>query len=133
MKMIDPGAIVRETDFALARDTAGLLQELKNQAGKLESGAIFTLDSKQRQEYVDLAAQYLEAGKKKADQDKKALGIVVKNYRLNPENVFGPETAEPPPTPLPASATIGGRTYTRPATFTDAQWRDYLKANGVIK
>jgi hypothetical protein len=133
MKMIDPGAIVRETDFALARDTAGLLQELKNQAGKLESGAIFTLDSKQRQEYVNLAAQYLEAGKKKADQDKKALGVVVKNYKLNPENVFGPETAEPPPTPLPASATIGGRTYTRPATFTDAQWRDYLKANGVIQ
>jgi hypothetical protein len=89
MKMIDPGAIVRETDFALARDTAGLLQELKNQAGKLESGAIFTLDSKQRQEYVNLAQQYLNAAKKKADQDKKDLRVVVDNYKLNPDNVFG--------------------------------------------
>jgi len=89
MKMIDPGAIVRETDFALARDTAGLLQELKNQAGKLESGAIFTLDSKQRQQYVDLAQQYLNAGKKKADQDKKDLRVVVDNYKLNADNVFG--------------------------------------------
>ena len=89
MKMIDPGAIVRETDFALARDTAGLLQELKNQAGKLESGAIFTLDSKQRQEYVNLAQQYLNSAKKKADQDKKDLRVVVDNYKLNPDNVFG--------------------------------------------
>jgi hypothetical protein len=131
MKMIDPGAIVRETDFALARDTAGLLQELKNQAGKLESGAIFTLDSKQRKEYVDLAAQYLEAAKKKADQDKKALGVVVKNYKLNDENVFGPETAAPPPTPSPNSVIVNGQTFNRPANFTDAQWSAYKQSMGV--
>ena len=130
MKMIDPGAIVRETDFALARDTAGLLQELKNQAGKLESGAIFTLDSKQRKEYVDLAAQYLEAAKKKADQDKKALGVVVKNYKLNPENVFGPETASPP-TPSPNSVVVNGQTFNRPANFTDAQWSAYKQSVGA--
>jgi hypothetical protein len=56
---------------------------------------------------------------------------VVKNYKLNPENVFGAEQAPPPP--LPTSATVGGQTYQRPASFTDAQWRDYLKANGVIQ
>ena len=33
--------------------------------------------------------------------------------------------------PLPKSATVGGKTYTRPPGFTDAQWRDYLKAQGV--
>ena len=104
MKMLDPGSVVRETEFATARDTAGLFDRLSNQAQKLQSGQIFALDSKQRQEYVSLAKQYLDAAQKKAADDKKALGVVVKNYRLNPDNVFGPE---------PASAG-GGRGFVNP-------------------
>jgi hypothetical protein len=89
MKMLDPGSVVRETEFATARDTAGLFERLTNQATKIQSGQLFALDSKQRQEYVALAKQYLDAAEKKAAQEKKDLGIVVKNYKLNPENVFG--------------------------------------------
>ena len=132
MKMLDPGSVVRETEFATARDTAGLYDRLLNTSQKLQSGQLFTLDSKQRTEYVDLAKKYLDSAQKKAADDKKALNVVVKNYRLNPDNVFGPETATAP-APLPTSATIGGKTYPRPASFTDAQWSDYLKANGVIQ
>lgn len=126
MKMLDPGSVVRETEFATARDTAGLFDRLTNQAQKLASGQLFALDSKQRSEYVNLAKQYLDSAQAKAIEDKKALGIVVKNYKLNPENVFGQEAP-----PLPTSATVGGQTYARPPGFTDAQWRDYLKSQGV--
>jgi hypothetical protein len=129
MKMLDPGSVVRETEFATARDTAGLYTRLENSLKKAESGQF--LQPNQRQEFVNLAKQYYESAQKKAEEDKKALGVVVKNYRLNAENVFGPET--PPPPALPASATVGGKTYPRPAAFTDAQWSDYLKANGVIQ
>jgi hypothetical protein len=109
MKMLDPGSVVRETEFATARDTAGLFDRLANQAQKLQSGQIFSLDSKQRQEYVTLARQYLDAAQKKADQEKRDLGVVVKNYALNPENVFGVRSAEPSPTsaqpaPIPGAA-----------------------------
>jgi len=131
MKMLDPGSVVRETEFATARDTAGLYERLQNQAQKLQSGQLFTLDSKQRKEYTDLAKQYLDSAQKKAVDDKKALGVVVKNYRLNPDNVFGPETAEAPPAPSPNSVTVGGQTYTRPANFTDAQWSAYKQSVGV--
>ena len=124
--MLDPGSVVRETEFATARDTAGLFDRLTNQAQKLASGQLFALDSKQRSEYVNLAKQYLDSAQAKAIEDKKALGIVVKNYKLNPENVFGQEAP-----PLPTSATVGGQTYARPPGFTDAQWRDYLKSQGV--
>jgi hypothetical protein len=123
MKMIDEGAIVRETDFALARDTGGLLQELKNQAGKLQSGAIFTLDSKQRQEYVNLANQYLNAAEERANQEKKSLGYVVKKHNLNPENVFGVDSD---------IVTINGKTYTRPAIMTNEQWTAYKKEQGGL-
>jgi hypothetical protein len=114
MKMLDPGSVVRETEFATARDTAGLFENLRNQAQKLQSGQLFSLDSKQRKEYVDLAKQYLDSAQKKAGEDKKALGVVVKNYKLNPENVFGVEDvgggagrgSVNPPTPQQRNVTV---------------------------
>jgi len=130
MKMLDPGSVVRETEFATARDTAGLFENLRNQAQKLKSGQLFSLDSKQRKEYVDLAKQYLDSAQKKAGEDKKALGVVVKNYKLNADNVFGPEAAAPA-TPSPNSVIVNGQTFNRPATFTDAQWSAYKQSVGV--
>ena len=113
MKMLDPGSVVRETEFATARDTAGLYERLLNTSQKLQSGQLFALDSKQRQEYVNLAKQYLDSAQKKAGEDKTALGVVVKNYRLNPENVFGPETtAAPAPTPAGGAPAAGQRNVT---------------------
>jgi hypothetical protein len=90
MKMLDPGSVVRETEFATARDTAGLYTRLENSLKKAENGQF--LQPKQREEFVSLAKQYLDSAQKKAGEEKKALNVVVKNYKLNPENVFG-ETA----------------------------------------
>ena len=105
MKMLDPGSVVRETEFATARDTAGLYAALENNLKKAQSGQF--LQPKQRNEFVTLAKQYLDSAQKKSASDKKALGVVVKNYKLNPENVFGPETAAPaeiqPPGAAPAA------------------------------
>jgi hypothetical protein len=125
MKMLDPGSVVRETEFATARDTAGLYTRLENSLKKAESGQF--LQPGQRQEFVSLAKQYLESANKKAGEDKKALGVVVKNYKLNPENVFGPETEAP----APASVTVGGKTFTRPPNFSDAQWNAYKQSEGI--
>jgi hypothetical protein len=126
MKMLDPGSVVRETEFATARDTAGLYTALENALKKAQNGQF--LQSDQRKNFVDLAKQYLDAAQAKAIDDKKALGIVVKNYKLNPENVFGQEAP-----PLPTSATVNGVTFQRPASFTDTQWRNYLKDQGVMQ
>ena len=129
MKMLDPGSVVRETEFATARDTAGLYTRLENSLKKAENGQF--LQPNQRTEFVNLAKQYLDSAQKKAGEEKKALGVVVKNYKLNPENVFGPETVATPETPSPNSVTVNGQTYTRPANFTDAQWNAYKQSMGV--
>jgi hypothetical protein len=126
MKMLDPGSVVRETEFATARDTAGLYTRLENSLKKAESGQF--LQPKQREEFVNLAKQYLDSAQKKAGDDKKALGVVVKNYKLNPDNVFGPETTA---TNDPNIVIVGGRNYTRPANFNDAQWAEYKKSVGA--
>ena len=111
MKMLDPGSVVRETEFATARDTAGLYTRLENSLKKAESGQF--LQANQREEFVNLAKQYLDSAQKKAGEDKKALGVVVKNYKLNPENVFGPEVTGGggrgvvnPPTPGQTNVTV---------------------------
>jgi hypothetical protein len=128
MKMLDPGSVVRETEFATARDTAGLYSRLENALQKAQNGKF--LNETQRKEYVDLAKQYLEASQKKAGEEKTALGVVVKNYKLNRDNVFGPETA-PPSTPSPNSVIVNGQTFNRPANFTDAQWSAYKQSVGA--
>ena len=105
MKMLDPGSVVRETEFATGRDTAGLYANLQNQLQKAEKGSFLNAD--QRKQYVKLSEQYLGASKKRADEEKESLGKVVKNYNLNPENVFGIEAAAPaapPPAAPPAAA-----------------------------
>lgn len=89
MKMLDPGSVVRETEFATARDTAGLYAQLQNVLQKAKDGQI--LKPEQRNQYVSLSKKYLDAAQEKAKQEKEDLGLVVKNYRLNPENVFGKE------------------------------------------
>lgn len=38
---------------------------------------------------------------------------------------------EAPPAPSPNSVTVGGKTYTRPANFTDAQWSAYKQSMGA--
>ena len=126
MKMLDPGSVVRETEFATARDTAGLYTRLENSLEKAKSGLF--LQPKQREEFVNLAKQYLDSAQKKSGEDKKALGVVVKNYKLNPDNVFGPETTA---TNDPNIVIVGGRNYTRPANFNDAQWAEYKKSVGA--
>jgi hypothetical protein len=82
---------------------------------------LFTDDADTRKQKLEAIPMYLESLKSRAG-------------RAAPSGYQVPQ----PPTnslsiTLPASATVGGKTYSRPASFTDVQWRDYLKANGVIQ
>jgi len=129
MKMLDPGSVVRETEFATARDTAGLVERLQNNLNKARSGQF--LQTTQRKEFVALAQQYYDAAKKKADKDKQALNTVVKNYKLTPENVFGPEATDPTQETNVETVTVQGTQYTRPPNYSDIQWNAYKKAMGV--
>lgn len=86
MKMLDPGSTVRETEFASARDTGGLWTSLKAMVEGWKSGDI--LDDTQRQEFLDLSKQYLDAAIERDKSVKKGLMPIINNYGLNPENIF---------------------------------------------
>lgn len=106
MKMLDPGSVVRETEFATARDTGGLFARLKAAATKIEDGRF--LSPEQRQDFVRLSGQYLQAAQREQDAVRQSFEQIVKNYKLNPVNVFGSDavtdTLEPPePGAIPQS------------------------------
>lgn len=102
MKMLDPGSVVRETEFANARDTAGLLQKLQNQAQKLQTGSF--LDAKQREDFKRLASQYMSAAERQQGATKTSLSKVVDSYGLSADNVFGVEEKGAAPSSPSAAA-----------------------------
>jgi hypothetical protein len=104
MKMLDPGSTVRESEFAVARDTGGLLTSLENFLTKAKGGQFLT--NPQRTTFVNLAKQYLAAAEKDGAKTRKAMEGIVARLGLNPADVFtdGQDTS------LPANGTIPGDT-----------------------
>lgn len=87
MKMLDPGSVVRESEFAAAQDTSGLLGKLMSSATKIQNGQILT--PQQRTDFARLAGQYMTASATHEKKARKDLEFMVNNYGLNKENVFG--------------------------------------------
>lgn len=99
MKMLDPGSVVRETEFATAANAGGLLARLSTIADRVESGQFLT--TQQRADFQRLAGQYLEAAKEQEGRVQSSYQRIVDNYGLDSVNVFGARavTATPPATP----------------------------------
>ena len=91
MKMLDPGSVVRESEFSAAQDTAGLYQKLLVQAEKLKTGDLLT--EPQRKNFLNLAKKYLEAGEMHASKIRYNKGYQVDKYGFDPANIFGVEIA----------------------------------------
>jgi len=129
MKMLDPGSVVRETEFANARDTAGLLQKLENLlVEKPQTGKFLTPD--QRKNFVDLAQQYLYAAQNQNTRVRQSLGTSVSRYNLDPIAIFGYEVAPPAAHLHPdiVDLAIKGNTTVNHlwAAMTEATRRKYL-------
>jgi len=87
MKMLDPGSVVREGEFANAQNAAGVPERVVNIYNKLISGERLT--DKQRKDFKSQANSLFKASRKTVDETRKDLGKVVNNYGLNHENIFG--------------------------------------------
>jgi hypothetical protein len=105
MKMLDPGSVVRESEFAQAQDTAGLIGKLTATATRVANGQILTPD--QRKEFSGLANQYMEAATKNEEKVRAGLQFMVKSYGLNADNVFGTMADGTTKTAAPAPAAAG--------------------------
>jgi hypothetical protein len=104
MKMLDPGSVVRESEFAQAQDTAGLVSKLAASLGRVQSGQV--LVPAQREEFARLADKYMTAAGVNEKKVRDSLGFIVKSYGLNPENVFGTMAQDKPKAGAVAAAPI---------------------------
>ena len=60
MKMLDPGSVVRESEFSAAQNTAGLYEKLLVQYEKAKKGDLLT--DAQRTNFLNLSKKFLESG-----------------------------------------------------------------------
>jgi len=96
MKMLDPGSVVRETEFATAANAGGMLARLQAIATKVENGQF--LSEEQRTDFQRLAGQYLKAAQDQEGPVRETYKAIIENYGLNPVNVFGARAATATPT-----------------------------------
>ena len=104
MKMLDPGSVVRESEFAIAQNSGGLLESLVVSYAKAKDGDRLT--SKQRSNFLVLAKKYMTASSKHEAAVRGDLQNMVDDYELNGKNVFGnaqarEDTANEDETPPP--------------------------------
>ena len=107
MKMLDPGSVVRETEFATAANAGGLLAKLSGIAKKVEDGQF--LSEQQRADFKRLAGEYLNAAKTQEQGVQQSFNLIVENYGLDPVNVFGARAVTAP--------APGGETGALPQSF----------------
>lgn len=124
MKMLDPGSVVREGEFATAQNAAGVPERVMNIYNRIVSGE--RLNSDQRKAFKGQAERlFKQAGQQEAEV-RAGIERIAKGYGLNTANIFytpedvapvapvapGAAAPAPAPTPRPAPApapAAGGR------------------------
>lgn len=136
MKMLDPGSVVREGEFATAQNAAGVPERITNIYNKVATGQ--RLSPSQRESFKGQAKGLYNSALEGEKTVRTGLERISKGYGLNTENIFYSATEQAPAGAPPAAAVaagnsvkVGGQTYTRPANFTDAQWNAYKQSVGA--
>jgi hypothetical protein len=86
MKMLDPGSVVREGEYATAKNAAGVPDIIMNQYNKLRSGKF--LNPVQRADFRKQSKNLFGAVKIKEKAVREKLMKEAKRYKLNPDSVF---------------------------------------------
>ena len=109
MKMIDPGSVVREGEFATAQNAAGAGEKFRNTFNKVMTGERLT--AKQRRDFKSQAKSLLTASKKRETEVRAGLSPAIKRYGLDERNVFYTPSEED------AADTGGGASTTTAPSF----------------
>lgn len=85
MKVLDPGSVVREGEYATAQKNAGLLERMGVSVDKIKDGSSLSVD--QRQKIAEAAELQFDATLQKYHSFKQSYDSTAQRYGLNPENV----------------------------------------------
>ena len=120
MKMLDPGSVVREGEFATAQNSAGVPERIMNIYNKLITGE--RLNASQRNSFKGQAKNLYSSALESEKTVRTGLERIATGYGLNTNNIFytAAETApvaqtSPTATPLPAAPAPAPAAATRSA------------------
>lgn len=114
MKMLDPGSVVREGEFATAQNAAGVPERIQNIYNKVVSGE--RLNAGQRKSFKGQADKLYKAAGEQETVVRQGIERIAKGYGLNTQNIFytPTETAPTGGGTVPTPAVAGGRGNVNP-------------------
>lgn len=107
MKMLDPGSVVREGEFATAQNSGGIPDRIVNAYNKALSGE--RLNKKQRDEFANQARNIFDTRKTRFDEISEEYRGYAQGYDLNPDRVVSGASSAPPTAQASASAPAGAK------------------------
>jgi len=122
MKMLDPGSVVREGEFATAQNAAGVPERIQNVYNRVITGE--RLNASQRNSFKGQAKGLFNSALDGEKTVRTGLERIATGYGLNTNNIFYTATEVAPV----ESVNVAGQTFNRPANFTDAQWSAYKQS-----
>lgn len=107
MKMLDPGSVVREGEFANAQNAAGVPERVMNAYNRVAKGERLT--EGQRKAFIAQAGDLNSVAERRVSEERERLMPVIKTYNLDGKNVFGEAREKPaePPKPKPTTPAPG--------------------------
>lgn len=114
MKMLDPGSVVREQEFANAQNAAGVPDQIRNVFNKVKSGE--RLNPAQRQDFLQQAANLANAAQQRITAATREFQGIADDYGWDPtratgmadfRNVTGSVQGQQPDAPRGAGFQIG--------------------------
>ena len=95
MKMLDPGSVVREGEYATAKQATGVPERVLNAYNKAVNGEFLT--DRQRQDFLGQAAELYGTARKTADGVAERYRGLAQQYGVSPDRtVYMPEMPTPP-------------------------------------
>lgn len=111
MKILDPGSVVRESEYATAQKAAGIPERIANLAPFILSGQ--RLSPEQRQDFLGVAQRVAKTHQSIYESRLNQYQDIARRLRVDPQNVVLPEPPQskglPRFTPAPAGTPIGAR------------------------
>lgn len=86
MKMLDPGSVVREGEFATAQNAAGVPERIQNIYNKVASGE--RLSKSQRESFKGQAGKLYKSAGEQETTVRQGIERIAKGYGLNTQNIF---------------------------------------------
>jgi polyhydroxyalkanoate synthesis regulator phasin len=127
MKMLDPGSVVREGEFATAQNATGVPERIQNLYNNLVRGE--RLNPDQRKMFSKQAEGLYKQAQTQEATVRSGIERIAKGYGLNTANIFYTPTEEAPKAPTSFAVTLPNGQV---ATFPNQQALDaYKKAAGL--